>query len=122
MAVEELQHTQLVDELLERIGQTVGQKAQVSTVFGEPVERDSVTVIPVARTRFGFGGGGGSGTREGNEGTGGGGGGGAVISPVGYIELHDGSAEFKRISRPADVVAFVAAASLALLAVKQLFD
>jgi uncharacterized spore protein YtfJ len=100
----------------------VGQKAQVSTVFGEAVERDGVTVIPVAKTRFGFGGGGGSGTREGNEGAGGGGGGGAVISPVGYIELRDDGAEFKRISTPRDVVAFVAAASLALLAVKRLFE
>jgi uncharacterized spore protein YtfJ len=112
----------LVDELLERIGQTVGQKAQVSAVFGEPVERDNVTVIPVARTRFGFGGGGGSGSREGNEGSGGGGGGGAAISPMGYIELRNGSAEFKRISTPRDVVAFVAAASIALLAVKRLFE
>jgi uncharacterized spore protein YtfJ len=122
MAIETGKRTELVDELLERIGETVGQKAQVSTVFGEAVERDGVTVIPVAKTRFGFGGGGGSGTREGNEGAGGGGGGGAVISPVGYIELHNGAAEFKRISTPRDVVAFVAAASLALLAVKRLFE
>jgi uncharacterized spore protein YtfJ len=122
VAVEAEKRTQLVDELLERIGQTVGQKAQVSAVFGEPVERDNVTVIPVARTRFGFGGGGGSGSREGNEGSGGGGGGGAAISPMGYIELRNGSAEFKRISTPRDVVAFVAAASIALLAVKRLFE
>jgi uncharacterized spore protein YtfJ len=122
MATDTGKRTELVDELLERIGQTVGQKAQVSTVFGEPVERESVTVIPVAKTRFGFGGGGGSGSREGNEGAGGGGGGGAVISPVGYIELHDGTAEFKRISTPRDVATFVVAASLALLAVKRLFD
>jgi uncharacterized spore protein YtfJ len=121
MAIETGKRSELVDELLERIGETVGQKAQVSTVFGEAVERDGVTVIPVAKTRFGFGGGGGSGTREGNEGAGGGGGGGAVISPVGYIELRNGAAEFKRISTPRDAVAFVAAASLALLAVKRLF-
>lgn len=122
MAMDSEKRTELVDELLDRIGQTVGQRAQVATVFGEPVERDNVTVIPVAKTRFGFGGGGGSGTREGNEGSGGGGGGGAVISPVGYIELGNGSAEFKRISTPRDAVAFVAAASLALLVVKRLFE
>lgn len=122
MAIEADKRTELVDELLERIGQTVGQKAQVSTVFGDAVEREGVTVIPVAKTRFGFGGGGGSGTREGNEGTGGGGGGGAVISPVGYIELRGDGAEFKRISTPRDAVAFVAAGSLALLAVKRLFE
>jgi uncharacterized spore protein YtfJ len=122
MAIEAQRPTELVDELLDRIGQTVGQKAQVSTVFGEPVERDSVTVIPVAKTRFGFGGGGGTGTKQGDEGSGGGGGGGAVISPVGYIELRNGGAEFKRISSPADVVTFVAAASIALLAIKRLID
>ncbi|HEY6605857.1 MAG TPA: spore germination protein GerW family protein [Gaiellaceae bacterium] len=122
MATEAQRRTELVDELLDRIGQTVGQKAQVSTVFGEPVERDSVTVIPVAKTRFGFGGGGGTGTKQGDEGSGGGGGGGAVISPVGYIELRNGGAEFKRISSPADVVTFVAAASIALLAIKRLID
>lgn len=121
MAIEAQRRTELVDELLDRIGQTVGQKAQVSTVFGEPVERDSVTVIPVAKTRFGFGGGGGTGTKQGDEGSGGGGGG-AVISPVGYIELRNGGAEFKRISSPADVVTFVAAASIALLAIKRLID
>jgi uncharacterized spore protein YtfJ len=122
MAVEEQKRTQLVNELLERIGQTVGQRAQVATVFGEPVERDSVTVIPVAKTRFGFGGGGGSGSRQGNEGSGGGGGGGAMVSPVGYIEMRNDSAEFKRIATSLDLVAFVAAASLALLTAKRLLD
>ena len=33
----------LADELLRRIGQTVGDKANVSTVFGEPVEREGIT-------------------------------------------------------------------------------
>jgi uncharacterized spore protein YtfJ len=110
----------LVDELLQRIGHAVGDRANVSTVFGEPVERDGLTVIPVARARFGFGGGGGAGGREGQEGSGGGGGGGAAVSPVGYIELHHGAARFKRISGPADLVAVVVAASLAALALKRL--
>jgi uncharacterized spore protein YtfJ len=122
MAVETHQRAELVNDLLERIGQTVGQSAQVSTIFGEPVEREGVTVIPVAKARFGFGGGGGSGTREGDEGSGGGGGGGSSVSPVGYIELHDRSAEFKRISTPTDVLALVAAASLGALTVKRLLE
>lgn len=112
--------TAFVDELLERIGQTVGDKARASTVFGEPVEREGITVIPVAKARFGFGGGGGAGSSESEEGTGGGGGGGAVVSPVGYIEVRDGTAEFKRISNPVDVLVLVAAASLGALAVKRL--
>jgi uncharacterized spore protein YtfJ len=110
----------LVDELLQQIGETVGGKASVSTVFGDAVEREGITVIPVARARFGFGGGGGGGARGSEEGSGGGGGGGVSVSPVGYIELRDGSATFKRISSPVDLVALVAAGSLTALAVKRL--
>lgn len=112
--------TELAEELLQRIGGTVGDKARVQTVFGEPVEREGITVIPVAKARFGFGGGGGGGTRQGDEGSGGGGGGGAVVSPVGYIELRGGIAEFKRISSPFDLVAVVVAGSIAALAAKRL--
>lgn len=110
----------LADELLRRIGQTVGDRAKVSTVFGEPVERDGITVIPVAKARFGFGGGGGAGASGGEEGSGGGGGGGALVSPVGYIEVRDGSARFRRISTPVDLLALVVAASIATVAVKRL--
>src|SRR6266568_3085238 len=82
MAVGTQERSQLVTELLERIGETVGNRAQVSTIFGEPVQREGVTVIPVAKARFGFGGGGGSGSREGDEGSGGGGGGGVAVGPI----------------------------------------
>jgi len=122
MAVETRERSPMVTELLERIGRAVGQKADVSTVFGEPVEREHVTVIPVAKARFGFGGGGGSGSRESDEGSGGGGGGGVAVSPVGYIEVHDNSAEFKRILTRTDVVALAATASVAALALKRLLD
>jgi uncharacterized spore protein YtfJ len=109
----------LVDELLQRIGRTVGDGAKVSTVFGEPIEREGITVIPVARARFGFGGGGGGAYDE-EGGAGGGGGGGGVVSPVGYIEVRDGTAEFKRIASPVDLVAVIAAGALAALALKRL--
>jgi uncharacterized spore protein YtfJ len=122
MAMETQERTQLVNDLLERIGQTVGERAHVSTIFGEAVEREGVTVIPVAKARFGFGGGGGSGSREGDEGSGGGGGGGVAVGPIGYIEVRDSGAEFKRISSPTDTLALVAAASLAVLTVKRLLD
>ena len=59
---------------------------------------------------------GGGGTREGEEGSGGC----AFVSPVGFIEVRDGTAQFKRISSPVDLVALVVAASLATLAVKRL--
>jgi uncharacterized spore protein YtfJ len=123
MAVEAQERSQLVNELLERIGQTVGQRAQVGTIFGEAVEREGVTVIPVAKARFGFGGGGGSGTRGDDDqgsGSGGGGGGGVIVSPIGYIEVRDSGSRFKRISRPMDLLALVAAASIAGVALRRL--
>ena len=110
----------LVDRLLQRIGDAVGGRAMVSTVFGEPVEREGITVIPVAKARFGFGGGGGAGAREGDEGSGGGGGGGALVSPVGFIEVRDGNAQFKRISSTVDLLALVVATSVAALAIRRL--
>jgi uncharacterized spore protein YtfJ len=111
----------LADEVLRRIAETVGDKANVATIFGEPVERDGISVIPVARARLAFGGGGGGGARGQDEGSGGGGGGGLIVSPVGYIEVREDGAEFKRISSPVDLVALVAAGSLAMLAVRRLF-
>jgi uncharacterized spore protein YtfJ len=121
MAVTAPARSEMVTELLERIGAAVGEKAHVSTIFGEPVAREHVTVIPVAKARFGFGGGGGAGTRgEGDEGSGGGGGGGVVVSPVGYIEVRDDRAEFKRILTRTDVVALAAAASVGAIALRRL--
>jgi uncharacterized spore protein YtfJ len=120
VTVEAQSRSQLVNDLLERIADTVGRRAQASAVFGEPVEREGLTVIPVARARFGFGGGGGSGTKEGDEGSGGGGGGGGVVTPVGFIEVRDGRAEFKRILTPLDLLPAIAASSLAVLAFKRL--
>jgi uncharacterized spore protein YtfJ len=120
MAVATDERSQLVNDLLERVGQTVGERAQASAIFGEPVEREGVTVVPVAKARFGFGGGGGGGTSEESQGFGRGGGGGVAVTPIGYIELRDGSSTFKRISTATDLLALVAAASLALIAVRRL--
>jgi uncharacterized spore protein YtfJ len=122
MAVETSERSELVNELLERIGQTVGRRAQASAVFGEPVQREGVTVIPVAKARFGFGGGGGAGSHEGDEGSGGGGGGGAAVSPIGFIEVRDSGAEFKRIATPMDLIPLVTAGAIAALTVKRLLD
>jgi hypothetical protein len=75
-----------------RIAEKLGASVKASKVFGDPVERGDVTVIPVARARWGFGGGGGKDKR--NQ-PGSGGGGGASMSPIGYIEIHtDGTTRF----------------------------
>ncbi len=58
----------------------------VKRVFGEPIEKDGVTIIPVAR--IAGGGGGGSGDSE--EGSGSGGGYGVMAKPVGVFVVRDG--------------------------------
>ena len=92
-------------EVLERLAEKLGSKASVSAVFGEPVARAGITIIPVARVGFGFGAGAGSGRKQAEVAQGGGGGGGASAAPVGYIEIKDGNAVFRPIRDPlVDVV------------------
>jgi uncharacterized spore protein YtfJ len=84
--------------LLERLGLQLTTSATAQTVYGTPVERDGITVIPVARVRYGFGGGGGGGTKEGESaGSGIGAGAGVSLTPVGYIELREGRSRFRPI-------------------------
>lgn len=92
------------DTYLERLAEKFGVHARASTVFGEPVERGGVTVIPVAKARWGFGGGGGGGRGRGAEsGSGSGGGGGMALTPVGYIEVTAGKSRFRPIRDPSRV-------------------
>jgi len=96
------------DRFLERLAERLGGKASVAAVYGEPVERGGVTIIPVARVRWGFGGGSGSGGSQAGpgsgQGSGVGGGGGVSASPVGYIEIGNGGTEFRRIHDPAHLL------------------
>lgn len=96
------------DGMVSRLVEKVGGVATSEAVFGMPVERDGVTVIPVGKVRWGAGGGEGSnlkhddsadghGDGEIKTDSGSGGGGGAMASPAGYIEIRDGYARFIRI-------------------------
>lgn len=80
--------------LVERLAQQLSTTATAQTVYGPPVEREGVTVIPVARVWYGFGGGSGSAATEA---AGSGGGGGVVVTPVGYLELKQGTTRFRPI-------------------------
>jgi uncharacterized spore protein YtfJ len=71
----------------------LGAVAQASTVFSKPIEREGITVIPVAKARWGFGGG--AGHRKDEDGAGGGGG--VQVTPVGFIEIKNGQAQFRPI-------------------------
>lgn len=100
-----------VDRFLERLAERVGARASVKAVFGEPIERGDLTVVPIARVRWGFGGGSGSSGGE-AEAVGSGGGGGVAADAVGYIEVRSGQATFRRIGSAFPSPAFVLAAGL----------
>lgn len=105
--------TAAADHLLERLADLVGAKAGVHAVFGEPIERGSLTVVPVARVRWGFGGGGGIATGPpGGPASGSGGGGGVVADPVGYLEIGPAGAAFRPIRDPYPSPLFLIAAGL----------
>jgi len=81
-------------ELIEKVALVLGRNARAEVVFGEPVERDGITVIPVAAASVGVGGG----PRwEGDSADGSNVGAGMRMSPVGYIEVGDGRVRFRRI-------------------------
>lgn len=81
---------------LSEVADRIGSNARVSAVFGDPVEHDGVTVIPVAKAAWGVGGGGGGS----EEGEGFGAGGGMKVRPHGYIELSGGRARYRPLRRP----------------------
>ncbi|MBC6990521.1 spore germination protein GerW family protein [Hymenobacter sp. BT491] len=96
--------------IVERLAQQLSTVVSAQTLYGTPVERDGVTVIPVARAQYGFGGGGGT---DGSRAGGSGGGAGVNLTPVGYIELKQGNARFRPIR--GSVVPLVAVSGLVAL-------
>ncbi|NUR42600.1 MAG: sporulation protein [Streptomyces sp.] len=96
----ELGAVQASTTLLERLAEKLGGKATVGAVYGEPITRDGVTVVPVARVSFGFGGGAGQESGAARSADGGGGGGGVDARPLGYIEIRNGTAVYKPIRDP----------------------
>jgi uncharacterized spore protein YtfJ len=89
----ELEKRNSAETFIGGIAEKLAVAARATTIFGDPVEREGVTIIPVAKARFGFGGGAGRGKDE----DGGGGGGAMQVTPVGFIELKTGAAEFRAI-------------------------
>lgn len=101
---------------LERLAERIGGQARVQAVYGEPIERGELTIVPVARVRWGFGGGAGTssdGSGGRGSGSGSGGGGGAATDPIGYLEIGPGGATFRRIREPSPSPAFLLASAVA---------
>jgi uncharacterized spore protein YtfJ len=94
-----LEKTSSADRFIGTMAEKLGAVARAATVFGEPVERGGITVIPAAKARWGFGGGAGQRKVEGSgeQEDGAGGGGGVQVTPVGFIEIKDNTANFRPI-------------------------
>lgn len=110
------------DRLLEQLARRVGAKASVQAVFGEPIHQGDVTIVPVARVRWGFGGGGGR-TDDASTGpaSGSGGGGGVAADPVGYLELASDGVTYRPIRDSYPSPAFLLAAGVAAAIVIRAF-
>jgi uncharacterized spore protein YtfJ len=87
-----------IDEIIQSVTEKVEKTANVKVVFGDPVKEGKLTIIPVAKTSVKGGGGGGSGEEK-TKGKGGGIGLGLMVktTPMGYIKVKDGKAEFVEI-------------------------
>jgi len=127
------------DDRFSKLVESLGGTASAQAVFGAAVEKDGVTIVPVARVRYGVGGGGGRGPgRKKKRGDGDpdqvgyGHGGGVQAVPVGYIELRDGQTSYKRIADPVrplamlllfplvGVISFAVMATISLQAAKSM--
>lgn len=80
--------------LTQQLADTVTQVG-VRSSYGEPVEIDGTTIMPVACTSYGFGAGEGGGGLEDAQGEGSGGGGGGMSVPVGAYVTRDGYTRFE---------------------------
>ena len=108
------------NEMLEKLSESLGSKATVKAVFGEPIQAAGKTIIPVAKVAYGFGGGFGTGPiKDGNpKGEGGGAGGGVRAFPAGALEITPENTRFIPLRDPRW---FLAAFSLGAFAGSLLF-
>jgi sporulation protein YtfJ len=71
----------------------------VSTIIGNPIEADGVTIIPVSKVTYGFASGGSDFPSKTNQELfGGGGGAGITINPVAFIVINNGDVTIKHIT------------------------
>jgi len=82
--------------LLQSVKEGVLSQASVKTIFGEPIEAQGKTIIPVAKIHYGYGAGAGTGGLGDTtaKGEGGGGGGGVRAVPIGVVEVSDQPTRF----------------------------
>jgi uncharacterized spore protein YtfJ len=89
-----------LERVLRSLSERLGAVADARAIFGAPVTHGEVTVIPVARAVGGFGLGGGANVDMAERGRvtpGLGAGAGFATVPVGFIEIRNGRAQFRRL-------------------------
>ena len=92
-----------------QLAEKLGANTTVKAVYGDPVERGDMTIIPVAKILYGFGGG--EGNKNGQGGAGGGGG--VKVTPIGYIALKNGETKFRPIRDSSTIATLMIAGGVA---------
>jgi hypothetical protein len=87
------------------VATAIGDRTSPQPIFGAPIERAGVTIIPVARVRWG-----------GGRGSGPSGAGGVVASPAGYIAITARGATFHPIRDPQPLLAVLLTVPLIIVA------
>lgn len=108
--------------LMQTLHESLSSRAQVKSVFGEPVTAGNKTIIPVAKIAYGFGAGAGTGGvgETSAKGEGGGGGGGVRTIPVGVFEVGPQGTRFVAVSdRKKQLATLLAGAALGLLVLRR---
>jgi len=109
-------------DILDKISDKLGSTATVKAVYGEPIQTNGKTIVPIAKVAYGFGGGFGSGhgkhgsngdaEPEGRRGEGGGGGGGVRAFPAGALEITEEGTRFVQYTDLRPLAAAFAAGAL----------
>lgn len=108
--------------LLQSLHENLSSRAQVKSVFGEPVIAGDKTIIPLAKIAYGFGAGAGTGGLgdKNPKGEGGGGGGGTRVSPVGIFVVDSRETRFIGVyDRKKTIATFFAGAILGALILRR---
>jgi uncharacterized spore protein YtfJ len=85
----------VVQDVLKQMAEDIKRFTKTETIFGDPIEVQGNTIIPICKVAIGYGGGGGEGEgpaepKVGGKGAGAGGGAGLKIEPAALIVAKDG--------------------------------
>lgn len=82
-----------LSDLWESMVEGFESTGRARSVYGEPVERENKTIVPVARVRYGFGGGNAGNVQARGLG------GGITVSPVGVLEITPEATRYVPLNR-----------------------